>query len=203
MTLSSLVVFALTLLITAGPPGPSVAALLARVLTHGFRDVLPFLIAMWFGEAFWLTCAVTGLAVLAHQFALAFLTLKFASVAYLLFLAARMWFAPAADETGRLPGGQSPWRMFVAGLTVTLGNPKIMIFYLALLPTIVDVSHVGLLAWLQLTMTTLILLAMVDCGWALLAVRARRLLASRRAVKVANRAGATMMAGAAVAIAAR
>lgn len=92
MTLSSLVVFALTLLITAGPPGPSVAALLARVLTHGFRDVLPFLIAMWFGEAFWLTCAVTGLAVLAHQFALAFLTLKFASVAYLLFLAARMWF---------------------------------------------------------------------------------------------------------------
>jgi hypothetical protein len=88
VTLSSLFVFALALLITAGSPSPSVAALVARVLTHGLREVLPFLIAMRFGEALWLTCAVTGLAVLAHQFALAFLALKFAGIAYLLFLAA-------------------------------------------------------------------------------------------------------------------
>lgn len=203
MTLSSLVVFALALLVTAGSPGPSVAALVARVLTHGFREVLPFLIAMWLGEASWLTCAVTGLAVLAHQFALAFLALKFAGIAYLLFLAVKMWLAPADVENGRLPSGQSPLRMFGAGLTVTLGNPKIMVFYLALLPTIVDVSHVGLLSWLQLTVTTLFVLASVDCAWALLAVRARQLLTSRQAVKVANRASATMMAGAAVAIAAR
>jgi threonine/homoserine/homoserine lactone efflux protein len=203
MTLSSLVVFALALLITAGSPGPSVAALVARVLTNGFREVLPFLIAMWLGEALWLTCAVTGLAVLAHKFALAFLVLKFVGIAYLLFLAGKMWFAPANVENGRLPAAQSPLRMFAAGLTVALGNPKIMVFYLALLPTIVDVSHVGWLAWFQLMLTTLCVLAAVDCAWALLAVRARRLLTSRRAVKVANRTSATMMAGAAVAIATR
>lgn len=201
MTLSSLFVFTLALIITAGSPGPGVAALVARVLTNGIREVLPFLVAMWLGEILWLTCAVTGLAVLAQRFALVFFSVKVVGVVYLLFLAGKMWFAPAVVETGHLPSGQSPLRMFVAGLTVALGNPKIMVFYLALLPTIIDVSHVGLRAWLALTLTTLSVLVVVDGGWALLAARARKLLTSRRAVKIANRTSATMMAGAAAAIA--
>jgi threonine/homoserine/homoserine lactone efflux protein len=93
--------------------------------------------------------------------------------------------------------------MFVAGLMVTLGNPKIMVFYLALLPTIVDLSRVGTLAWLELTLTMLAVLMSVDFIWALAAVKARALLTSRRAVKIANRTSAAMMAGAAAAIATR
>jgi threonine/homoserine/homoserine lactone efflux protein len=77
-----------------------------------------------------------------------------------------------------------------------------MVFYLALLPTIVDLDRVGGTAWLELTAVTLFVLMSVDLGWALLAVRARRLLTSRKAVKIANRTSATMMAGAAAVIAA-
>ncbi|MEI5998109.1 LysE family translocator [Paraburkholderia bengalensis] len=203
MALSGLLVFALALIVAAGSPGPSIAALVARVLTNGFRDVLPFLAAMWIGEALWLTCAVAGIAVLARTFAFVFIVLKFAGVAYLLFLAWKMWFAPAEVHEGALPRGQSPARMFAAGLMVTLGNPKIMIFYVALLPTIVDLSRVGTLAWLELTLTMFAVLMTVDFVWALAAVKARALLKSRRAVRIANRASATMMAGAAAAIATR
>jgi threonine/homoserine/homoserine lactone efflux protein len=203
MALSGLLVFALALIVAAGSPGPSVAALVARVLTNGFRDVLPFLTAMWIGEALWLTCAVAGIAVLARTFAFVFIVMKFAGVAYLLFLAWKMWFAPAEVHEGALPRGQSPARMFVAGLMVTLGNPKIMIFYVALLPTIVDLSRVGTLAWLELTLTMFAVLMTVDFVWALAAVKARALLKSRRAVRIANRASATMMASAAAAIATR
>lgn len=203
MAISGLLVFALALVVTAGSPGPSIAALVARVMTNGFREILPFLAAMWLGEALWLTCAVAGLAVFAHAFAWAFLALKLIGVAYLLFLAWKMWFAPAAMQEGHLPSGQSPSRMFAAGLLVTLGNPKIMVFYLALLPTIIDVSRVGVIAWFELALTMLVVLMTVDMGWALLAVRARKLLTSQRAVKIANRTGATIMAGAAVAIATR
>lgn len=167
MTLANLLVFALALMVAAGSPGPSIAALIARVLTNGFRDVLPFLAAMWLGEALW-----------------------------------KMWFAPTQVSKGEMPSGQSPWRMFGAGLTITLGNPKIMLFYLALLPTIIDLDRVGTAAWIELTAVTLIVLMSVDFAWALLAVRARRLLTSRRAAKIANRASATMMAGAAAVIAA-
>ncbi|CAE6687765.1 hypothetical protein R69776_00076 [Paraburkholderia nemoris] len=93
--------------------------------------------------------------------------------------------------------------MFVAGLLVTLGNPKIMMFYLALLPTIIDLSRIGTVAWFELTLTMLIVLMAVDFGWALLASRARKLLNTRRAVKFTNRASATVMAGVAAAIATR
>ena len=203
MALSGLLVFALALTIAAGSPGPNIAALVTRVLTTSLRDVLPFLVAMWLGEALWLTCAVTGLAVIAHTFAVVFTVVKFAGVVYLLFLAWKMWFAPTEVQQEALPRGQSAWRMFVAGLMVALGNPKIMVFYLALLPTIIDLSHVGAVAWLELTLTMLAVLVLIDITWAILATRARKLLTSHRAVKIANRTSATVMAGAAAAIATR
>lgn len=202
MTAANLLVFALALVVAAGSPGPSIAALVARVLTRGLRDVLPFLAAMWLGEALWLACAVAGLAVMARTLGLVFVAIKFIGVAYLLYLAWKMWFAPAQVSKDELPSGRSPWRLFGAGLAITLGNPKIMVFYLALLPTIVDLDRIGTLAWAELTGVTLLVLMSVDLAWALLAVRARRLLTSRRAVKIANRTSAAMMAGAAAVIAA-
>jgi threonine/homoserine/homoserine lactone efflux protein len=150
MTASSLALFALALIVAAGSPGPSVAALVSRVITHGFRDVLPFLVAMWLGEGLWLTLAVAGLAVVAQQFAVLFIVLKFA-VAYLLLLAWRMWHAPVEPIGSELPAHRHPWRMFGAGLVTTLGNPKIMVFYVALLPTIVDLERVTVLGWAELT----------------------------------------------------
>ncbi|MBU9676139.1 LysE family translocator [Burkholderia multivorans] len=203
MSLSALAVFAFALLVTAGTPGPSVAALVARVLTNGVRDVLPFLAAMWIGEALWLTLAVAGLSAFARTFETGLLVLKFAGVAYLLFLAWKMWSAPTDGGTDELPRGQSPVRMFVAGTLVTLGNPKIMLFYLALLPTIVDLTHVGVVAWAELVGTMLAVLIFADCFWSLLAMRARSFLTSARAKRIANRTSATAMAGAAVAIATR
>ncbi|AXF23045.1 lysine transporter LysE [Burkholderia pyrrocinia] len=203
MTLSALAVFAFALLVTAGTPGPSVAALVARVLTNGVRDVLPFLAAMWLGEALWLTLAVAGLSAFARTFETGLIVLKLLGVAYLLFLAWKMWTAPTEAGTDDLPRGQSPWRMFVAGLLVTFGNPKIVVFYLALLPTIVDLTHVGVIAWAELVGTMLTVLILSDCLWSLLASRARTFLTSARAKRIANRTSAAAMAGAAVAIATR
>jgi threonine/homoserine/homoserine lactone efflux protein len=202
VTLSNLLVFALALVVAAGSPGPNVAALVARVLSNGLKDVSPFLAAMWLGEMLWLTCAVAGLAVVARTLGVVFLVIKLVGVAYLLYLAWKMWFAPTDVARGELPSGQSPWRMFGAGLMLSLGNPKIMVFYLALLPTLVNLDRVSVPAWIELSAVTLVVLTAVDLAWALLAVRARRLLTSRKAVKIANRTSATMMAGAAAVIAA-
>ncbi len=203
MTAAALMVFALTLLVAAGSPGPSIAALVARVLTNGLRDVLPFLAAMWVGEAIWLSFAVAGLAVVAQTFAVVFAVMKILGIAYLLFLAWKMWFAPVEARSDRISIGQKPWQMFFAGMVVTLGNPKIMVFYLALVPTLIDLDRLDLLSWAELTVTMLAVLVTIDCAWALAAARARRLLTSRRAVRIANRTSAAVMAGAAVAIAAK
>lgn len=203
MELSSLFLFAGALLVAAGSPGPSIAALIARVISKGFRDVFPFLLAMWIGEAIWLSLAVFGLAYVAQTFHVAFVLLKWAGVAYLVFLAWKMWTAPVAVGEGDMPKADSPLRLFFAGMAVTLGNPKIMMFYLALLPTIIDLATVTLTGWAELTLTMVAVLVAIDLGWALAAVQARKLLKSPRAVRIANRISAGTMAGAAAAIAAR
>jgi threonine/homoserine/homoserine lactone efflux protein len=202
VTGAALMVFALALLVAAGLPGPSIAALVARVLTSGLRDVLSFLAAMRIGEAIWLSFAVGGLAVVAQTFAVVFTVLKVLGVAYLLFLAWKMWSAPPETRSDQPVIGQNPWQMFLAGIVVTLGNPKIMVFYLALVPTLIDLDRLDLPSWAELTMTMLAVRVTIECAWALAAARARRLLTNRRAVRIANRTSAAVMAGAAVAIAA-
>jgi len=86
---------------------------------------------------------------------------------------------------------------------VTLGNPKIMMFYVALLPSIIDLNGVTLVGWLELVAAMLIVLATVDIVWITLANKARQFLKSPRALKIANRVSAGTMAGAAAAIATR
>lgn len=200
---SLLLVFAGALLVAAGSPGPSIAALVSRVLTRGFRDVLPFLAAMWLGEVLWLTLAVAGLAAIAESFHLLFVGIKWAGIAYLLYLAWKMWTAPDTVDAATLAADRSPVRMFFAGLAVTLGNPKIMVFYLALLPSIIDMGTITLLGWAELALTLLVVLIAIDLTWSLAAVKARAFLRTPRAVRVTNRASATLMTGAAVAIATR
>ena len=203
MTLTTLLIFGGTLFMAAGTPGPSIAALVARVLSRGARDVLPFLVAMWIGEAIWLTFAVAGLAAIAEAFHWAFVAIKWLGVGYLLYLAWKMWNAAPTDGGETLPEAQSPLRMFLAGMTVTLGNPKIMMFYVALLPSLIDIHAVTLAGWAELLATMALVLIVIDFAWALLAAKARTFLRSRRAVRIANRASAGTMAGAAVAIAMR
>ncbi|WP_395449449.1 LysE family translocator [Aminobacter sp. UC22_36] len=200
---TSLLIFAGALLVAAGSPGPSIAALIARVISKGFRDVLPFLAAMWIGEAIWLSLAVFGLAFVAQSFHMAFVVVKWAGVAYLVFLAWRMWTAPVEAGEGEMPSQDSPLKLFAAGMAVTLGNPKIMMFYLALLPTIIDLASVSIVGWLELTLTMAAVLIAIDLTWVFAAAQARKLLRSKRAMRIANRVSATTMAGAAAAIAAR
>ena len=132
-----------------------------------------------------------------------FIAIKWAGVAYLFWLAWKMWFARTETACEELPQASSSWKMFLTGISITIGNPKIMMFYVALLPTILDLASVTLVGWLELTVTLLLVLAIVDLAWVFLAARARRLLKSPRAMKIANRLSAGMIGGAAVAIATR
>jgi len=203
MHLASLLIFAGALLVAAGSPGPSIAALVARVISKGFRDVFPFLLAMWIGEGIWLSFAVFGLAVVAQTFHFAFVVVKWIGVAYLAYLAWKMWTAPVDAKAGELPKEDSAVKLFFAGMAVTLGNPKIMMFYLALLPTIIDLGSVTVVGWLELTATMAAVLVAIDLSWVLAAAQARKLLKSPRAMKIANRISAGTMGAAAAAIAAR
>jgi threonine/homoserine/homoserine lactone efflux protein len=203
MDLSALLIFAGALALAAGSPGPSIAALVARVIARGHQGVIPFVAAMWIGEAIWLALAVFGLSVIAQTFHWAFLIIKYMGLAYLAYLAYKMWTAPVTVKEGELPPSDSSFRMFLTGLAITLGNPKIMIFYMALLPTIIDLGHVSLVGWGELTFTMFLVLAAIDLSYVFLAARARQFIRSAKAMRLANRCSALAMGGAAVTMATR
>jgi threonine/homoserine/homoserine lactone efflux protein len=114
-----------------------------------------------------------------------------------------MWTAAGRQHVVRPPPESSTLKLFLAGLAVTIGNPKIMAFYLAVLPAIIDLTNVGAGEFAALAATMGGVLIGVDLAWVAMAASARRLFKSPRALKIANRCGAAAMGGAAAAIATR
>jgi threonine/homoserine/homoserine lactone efflux protein len=203
MELASIVFFAAALFVAAATPGPGIAAIVARVLARGPQGALAFTLGVALGDVVWLSLAVAGLAVLAQTFHWLFVAVKWAGVAYLLFLAWRMWRAPVRPVAGALPPTERRAALVLAGLSVTMGNPKVMVFYLALLPSLVDVAAIGWLGYAELVLVIAAVLAVVFSAYVLMAARARSLLATPAQMRRLNRGSALAMAGAAGWVAAR
>jgi threonine/homoserine/homoserine lactone efflux protein len=201
---AGLVLFGTALLIAAASPGPGIAAIVARVLGRGTQGALAFSAGVAIGDVVWLTFAIVGLAALAQAFSAVFVAVKYAGAAYLLYLAYKLWTAPTeATEVRAEETSEHPLQLFLAGLAVTMGNPKVMVFYLALLPTLIDLAGVTLVGYAELILVVLTVLGAVFGAYIILAARARRLFTSPRAIRLINRTTGTVMAGAAAAIASR
>lgn len=203
MTLSGVFLFGFALFLTALAPGSIVIAMTSRIITRGLRDVLPFILAMWLGELIWLTAALAGLSVLAATFQEVFTVLKYAGVCYLLWLAWRTWNSSPADEEAELPNRNSTLGMFAGGLTLSLSSPEIMVFYLALLPTFVDLQIVTFKIWALFVLVALVAIVTADLFWIGVSMTGRRMLKTRRAIKVMNRMSAGAIATAAGIVATR
>ncbi|MGG5818138.1 LysE family translocator [Falsiroseomonas sp. HW251] len=203
MEILALLGFALALAVSTASPGPTIASLLSRVVGGGPRGIGWFCLGLLVGDAIWLAAAVFGLALLAEAAQPLFLVLKWLGVAYLAWLAWRLWTAPAEAPGDAPPPSGEGGRLVAAGIVLTLGNPKTMLFYTALTPTLLDVRAVGLADLAVLLATLAVVYGAVLAAYVALAVRARRLFRSRRAVRRINQACGAAMAGAAVTIAAR
>ncbi len=202
MSLGAFLVFAAVYGLAVILPGPGVAAVVARALTTGARRTGPFIWGMVLGDLVWLTFAALGLAALAQLLHGLFVAVKYAGVAYLLILAWKLWKAPAAEaplDEGRQ--GAAGKRLAFAGMSLTLGNPKAMVFFLAILPHVLDLGALGPAAFVELAAGMTAIFAMAMWGYALLAQGARRLIRDGRKMQRVNRGSALVMAGAAGAVA--
>jgi threonine/homoserine/homoserine lactone efflux protein len=205
VSISSLLLFAAVYFAAVATPGPGVAALVARVLGHGLAGVAPFILGYVVGDLVWLAIAATGLAAIAHVFAGAFVALRLAGAAYLIYIAwglARSSFS-AAGEAGPPPQATRGWRAFFGSLSLTLGNPKVIIFFLSIMPLVVDLDALTPSIFATIAAISVVVLSATLAAYALAADRARRLLSSSKAMRYVRRAAAGVMAGVAVAIAAR
>lgn len=109
--------------------------------------------------------------------------------------AARSLEAPRQDENAL--------RLFLGSLSLTLGNPKVIVFFLALLPSFIDLASLTPARFALLAALYAVILPSVLLAYALAAGQARALFASVRAQRALNRGAGAMMAGVAAAVAVR
>jgi len=204
MSAYGLLVFSLIYALAVAVPGPGVAAILARALGRGVAGAPAFIGGFIGGDLLWFTLAALGLAVLAERAHALFLGVRFAGALYLLYLAWRLWRA-APGTLGDLapPKRESAPQLFLGALALTLGNPKTMVFFLAVLPTVVDLDHLTAGGFLMIAGVIVVVLPLVLGSYTLFAARARERLARPQTVRWLQRGTGAVMAAAAVAVASR
>ena len=205
MSWYGLVTFCAVYALAVATPGPGVAAAVARGLSRGSTGASAFIGGFVVGDLFWFFAAALGLSALAQSAHTAFMVVKYAGALYLLYLGYRLWSTPAhamAVDAAQ-PSAQKPLALFLGSLSLTLGNPKVMIFFMALLPSVVRLDALDWRGQLEIAAAMAIIQPAILGGYVLAATRARGWFQNPRAVKMLNRGSGTVMAAAAVAVASR
>lgn len=202
MTLTGLLIFAAAYAMAVATPGPGIAAILARALGNGLRGMGWFLLGFVAGDMTLFLVAAFGLAAVAQAHSGELAIIKYAGAAYLLYLAWKLWTAPAVVvETTAEPDRAGGWRLFLTSYALTIGNPKAIVFFMALLPAIVDLEKLDAIGIAEIAIVLVVVISAVMSLFAIAAARARTLFRSTRAVKALNRGTGVIMAGAAAAVA--
>jgi threonine/homoserine/homoserine lactone efflux protein len=137
--------FLLTTLVVVATPGTGVLFTLAAGLSRGARASAVAAFGCTLGIVPHMVAAITGVAALLHASALAFQVLKYAGVAYLLYMAWSTWRDQHA-LTVRDTAPRSARKVIASGVLVNLLNPKLTVFFFAFLPQFVsaDANHASL-----------------------------------------------------------
>lgn len=197
-----LLAFALVYSIDSITPGPAVAMVTVRGATVGVKRTAPFVAGLVVGDLLLFAIAAAGLIALAAALGPLFFLIKWAGVCYLIYLAYKLWNAEPVTLPSEPQKGEG-LRSFGMATMLPLGNPKAVGFYIALLPTVLDVSTLAPLAYLELSAVVVVIWGASLLGYAAAAARASELLKKPSAQRLMNRGSACTMLGVAGTIAIR
>ncbi len=166
--------FLVTSLIVVATPGTDVLHIVAAGLSRGARVSVIASIGCTLGIIPHMLPAITGLAALLHTSAVAFETLKYLGVAYLIYVAWSTLREKGALHVETATAPRSATKVIVSGILVNLLNPKLTIFFFAFLPQFVsaDDPH-AFLRMLRLSAVFMLITLVVFVGYGKLAAAMR------------------------------
>jgi len=199
MSLEAAISFFIAIFIFGITPGPGTFALLGKALSSGVKDCYSMALGMTISDIVYLVLATFGLATIAENYSGLFIAIRFAGAAYLIYLGWKMWTAEIDTDFNQKNDMAGSWISgFIQGFLISASNPKVILFYIAFLPTFIDLtklSNTDIFLISVLTFFALMLgLMMVSYG----ASSVRRYLKSEKAVKRLNRTAGSIMIAAGV-----
>lgn len=201
--LHQLALFALAFAMMVASPGPFVAAIAARSMASGFPAGAALATGGALGDTVYVVLAALGLAVVAETHGWALDVLRYVGAAWLIWLGWKLIVKPVAPiEAVDLPPASKPWKAFLIGGLLNLGNPKAALFYMAIFPGFFDMAALTWVDVLAILAVTLPIGLGSDLAYAFGAAKARGMLKNTKTIRRVNRATGGVMAGAGAAIAA-
>lgn len=160
--MANLIVFGLAFVASAATPGPDTMTVFGRGLNGGVRAAVPFLLGVTGAKLSLLAFAILGVASFAERFEAAFWVVKWAGIAYLSAVGMRAIIWPSAVSSEQ--SSRSRKADLAAGFGLGISNPNAVLFYVALVPNVVEVSTVGFSDYLLLSSVIVI------CWWTVAAI---------------------------------
>ena len=162
------IAFLVTTMVIVATPGTGALYTIAAGLSRGVRAGVVAAAGCTLGIVPHLVATVTGLAAVMHTSAVAFNTIKYAGVVYLLYLAWQTWQDRSALTVDEAPRPRSDWEVIRTAVTINVLNPKLTIFFFAFLPQFVSGSATPVLRMLVLSgvlmLATFVVFALYGCA---------------------------------------
>ncbi|MCJ7557455.1 MAG: LysE family translocator, partial [Gammaproteobacteria bacterium] len=178
-------------------PGPGVFAIIARALVSGARSCTMLSLGMAVSDCIYLVLACLGLAAIATHWGEVFTVIRLGGAAYLFYLGWKIWTAPVhLSPDSDIAPAAGPGPSFLQGFLISASNPKVIVFYIAFLPTFMDL---GSLSARDIVLAVVLALSALMLGLVLIAAtaaRARYWFRSAGAMRGLNRGAGSIMAAA-------
>jgi threonine/homoserine/homoserine lactone efflux protein len=197
MSLESAVTFIIAVFIFGVTPGPGVFAILGRALGSGTAACFPLALGTVISDIIYMVLACYGLSALAEHWGEAFLVVRIVGAAYLIYLGIKMWRSKSAhDRSAEGQPREKAHLSFLQGFIISASNPKVILFYIAFLPTFMDLT---VLTQTDIAIAAVLTLVALMIGLMLIAAgaaSARYYFRSERGAKTLNRSAGSVMIGA-------
>jgi len=146
---ASLFLIAFVFVIT---PGPGTLAVFAKSMSQGFMPAFYLSLGMVLGDLMYLSVVLFSLDLFAEVITPLMDYVRILGGLYLVYLGYGAWNAHKVKLSSKARH-KSNTKEFLTGLLISLTNPKVMIFYIAILPAFIDLSQVSLLYALEILAT--------------------------------------------------
>lgn len=187
MDASALSAFAIAFFVFAASPGPDNMTIVARTVSHGAPSGIVYGLGTLVGILIYLGLAAFGLSLIAQEMGILMTVIRYAGAAYLIYMAYRLWTDdPVVPQVREAQSRADLVKVFATAVALNLGNPKMPLFYLALLPGFVG-TNFGWSDYTALAAVIVLVEIIVVGGHVYIAGRARALMRSPTIVRRANR----------------
>jgi homoserine/homoserine lactone efflux protein len=180
--------YLLTTIILSLSPGSGAINTMSTAISHGYRGAAASIAGLQAGLAIHIVLVGVGLGALFSRSLMAFEVLKWAGVAWLIWLGIQQWRAAGAIDLNTLAASQPRSRLFRRAVFVNLTNPKSIVFLAALFPQFIVPHQPQAMQYVILGVTTVVVDIIVMIGYATLATRIAGWIKGPRQMKALNRA---------------